>query len=324
MTDENETISPEEVERKNDFRLKLLRDEIAAQANAFDQIDSKTGVALGFTFVVVGQVLASVFRIATDQNHLQSSHPCLTTTVFVLANCFAFAAIISGIVARWPRKFNHGIQLNDKEKEGGYGDILKGAIEGLSEATKENESTNVSKGYWAQATYLMVGVALIVYLGLTVLLYAYSIPNSNQRTDSAVAAPTVSPIRDLAPQQQSDAEVRSKRLTTSAPQMPPAQYGISQRPSSSNPNPAPTNRESEIERKLKGIIVEQLQVDESKVLPNANFKLDLGADDLDVVELVMQVEEAFNLEISDEDMKKLATVKDMVSYVEQHTKRAQK
>ena len=84
---QHDAISQSEAEKKNELRLKLLKDEIASQANTFEQIDSKTGVALGFTFVVVGQVLASVFRIVTDQSHLQSSHAALTTSVFAVANC---------------------------------------------------------------------------------------------------------------------------------------------------------------------------------------------------------------------------------------------
>jgi len=56
-----------------------------------------------------------------------------------------------------------------------------------------------------------------------------------------------------------------------------------------------------VEEKVKQIIVEQLQVDEAEVTPNASFQEDLGADSLDVVELVMQFEEAFDLEIPDED-----------------------
>lgn len=318
MTDQNVAISQKETEKKNEFRLNLLKDEIAAQGNAFDQIDSKTGVALGFTFVVVGQVLASVFRISTDQNHLQSSHPSLTATVFVAANCLAIAAIISGIVARWPRKFNHGIEFNVQEIDGKYEDLMKGAIDALSRATNENQTTNSSKGNWALATYLLVGGTLIAYLGLTVILYFYSIPNSNRKTDSAMMNLQVSPTRDINSQKASDTEVRGTGLTRFALQTPPTQRGISHHLTSSS-DPNTTKRESEVERKLKAIIVEQLQVDESKVTSNANFKIDLGADDLDVVELVMQVEEAFNLEIDDGDAKKLTTVKDMVDYIEQHT-----
>ncbi len=71
----------------------------------------------------------------------------------------------------------------------------------------------------------------------------------------------------------------------------------------------------EIEQKVKEIIVEQLGVDESEVTPEASFIDDLGADSLDTVELVMAFEEAFDIEIPDEDAEKIATVKDAVEYV---------
>ena len=75
-----------------------------------------------------------------------------------------------------------------------------------------------------------------------------------------------------------------------------------------------------VEDKVKQIIVEQLQVDEAEVTPSASFQEDLGADSLDVVELVMQFEEAFDLEIPDEDAEKIATVGDAVTYIENKKK----
>src|SRR5215472_19171546 len=74
-----------------------------------------------------------------------------------------------------------------------------------------------------------------------------------------------------------------------------------------------------VEQKVKQIIVEQLGVDESQVDSNASFVDDLGADSLDIVELVMAFEEAFELEIPDEDAEKIATVKDAVDYIENKT-----
>jgi len=70
-----------------------------------------------------------------------------------------------------------------------------------------------------------------------------------------------------------------------------------------------------IEEKVKGIIVEQLGVDEDEVTPTASFVDDLGADSLDQVELVMALEEEFKLEISDEDAEKIKTVQDAVKYI---------
>ncbi len=71
----------------------------------------------------------------------------------------------------------------------------------------------------------------------------------------------------------------------------------------------------EIEQKVREIIVEQLGVEESEVTPEASFIDDLGADSLDTVELVMAFEEAFDIEIPDEDAEKITTVKDAIEYV---------
>ena len=70
-----------------------------------------------------------------------------------------------------------------------------------------------------------------------------------------------------------------------------------------------------ISPKVKEIIVEQLGVDPEKVKPEASFIDDLGADSLDIVELVMAMEEEFDLEIPDEDAEKLKTVQDVASYL---------
>jgi acyl carrier protein len=75
-----------------------------------------------------------------------------------------------------------------------------------------------------------------------------------------------------------------------------------------------------VEEKVKQIIVEQLGVDEAEVTPSASFTDDLGADSLDIVELVMAFEEAFEVEIPDEDAEKIKTVKDAVDYVNAHAK----
>jgi acyl carrier protein len=75
-----------------------------------------------------------------------------------------------------------------------------------------------------------------------------------------------------------------------------------------------------VEERVKQIIVEQLGVDEAEVTPNASFVDDLGADSLDTVELVMAFEEAFEIEIPDEDAEKIRTVQDAVTYIDQHAK----
>ena len=73
-----------------------------------------------------------------------------------------------------------------------------------------------------------------------------------------------------------------------------------------------------IEQRVKEIIVEQLGVNESEVKPEAKFVDDLGADSLDLVELVMALEEEYNMEISDEDAENILTVGDAIEYIKAH------
>jgi acyl carrier protein len=74
----------------------------------------------------------------------------------------------------------------------------------------------------------------------------------------------------------------------------------------------------QVEQKVKEIIVEQLGVDEAQVDKTASFVDDLGADSLDIVELVMAFEEAFKLDVPDEDAEKLKTVGDAIQYITSH------
>jgi acyl carrier protein len=73
---------------------------------------------------------------------------------------------------------------------------------------------------------------------------------------------------------------------------------------------------SETLTKLQGIVSEQLGVDESKIIPSASFTTELGADSLDVVELVMAFEEAFDIEIDDESAGKIQTVQDAIDFID--------
>ena len=73
-----------------------------------------------------------------------------------------------------------------------------------------------------------------------------------------------------------------------------------------------------VQEKVKKIIAEKLGVDPSEVVPEASFVDDLGADSLDLVELIMSMEEAFEVEISDEDAENLKTVQDAIDYINSH------
>ncbi len=79
---------------------------------------------------------------------------------------------------------------------------------------------------------------------------------------------------------------------------------------------ADVKAKANVAEKIKQIVSEQLGVDEGEVTPTASFVDDLGADSLDTVELVMAFEEAFEIEIPDEEAEKIRTVQDAVAYVE--------
>jgi acyl carrier protein len=75
---------------------------------------------------------------------------------------------------------------------------------------------------------------------------------------------------------------------------------------------------SDAQQRLRKIIAEQLSVDEEEVTPQASFIEDLNADSLDLVELIMTLEEEFNIKISDEDAEKIQTVQDAMDYLAEH------
>ncbi len=78
--------------------------------------------------------------------------------------------------------------------------------------------------------------------------------------------------------------------------------------------------EGKMQEKVKQIISEQLGVDEAEITSSASFVDDLGADSLDQVELVMALEEAFDLQIPDDDAEKIHTVQDAFDYIDKHAK----
>ena len=77
---------------------------------------------------------------------------------------------------------------------------------------------------------------------------------------------------------------------------------------------------AEIEARVKAIIVDKLGVDESEVTPTASFTNDLGADSLDTVELIMELEKEFGMQIPDDQAEKISTVQDAVDYIANNAK----
>ena len=91
-------------------------------------------------------------------------------------------------------------------------------------------------------------------------------------------------------------------------------------PAAGKTPPIPSERKKIMFERVKKIIVAQLDIDESQVTLDSSFVDDLGADSLDVVELIMALEQEFNIEIPDEDAEKIITVNDAVQYVANNVK----
>lgn len=79
---------------------------------------------------------------------------------------------------------------------------------------------------------------------------------------------------------------------------------------------------AEMQARLKKIVAEQLNVEESQVVPSARFSDDLNADSLDLVEMIMSLEEEFGVEIPDEDAERILTVQDAIDYIDAHVQQA--
>ena len=77
---------------------------------------------------------------------------------------------------------------------------------------------------------------------------------------------------------------------------------------------------SEIEKRVRDIIVDKLCISEDEIKPESSFQNDLGADSLDTVELIMEFERVFEVNIPDDQAEKIATVGDAIAYIEEHSK----
>jgi hypothetical protein len=151
------------------IRLQEVRNCIAGQANAFDATDTKTGVALGFAFVAIFQILAGILRAAPAIFHRSCVLDCLQWAAFGLLVLSFVAAITASFKSRWPRGFHNHAELTGNPTN--HLAALAEVVSGLEKVALANENTLEEKRYWAQITYGAVGVAILSSLLLATVLF---------------------------------------------------------------------------------------------------------------------------------------------------------
>lgn len=154
-------------EQKLDFLIGLRKDEIDSLGDVFDQIDNKTGVALGFMFVAVGAVLSGKTNLSKITEHLSATARGFYYGFAGLAMLAVGSAIIAGIGARWPRTFNRTVDFDAIEPDDTVVELKHAALNQLHAHAVEINHVVDSKGKWATVTYLSVASCLIAY---TILL----------------------------------------------------------------------------------------------------------------------------------------------------------
>src|ERR1035438_8299662 len=125
-------------------------------------------------FVVIGQVLAVVFRMAIERSQIHSAFPDAFNSMFAAANLFALLAIGCGVKARWPREFQHSIEFSEDELLLTYSGMLDVAVESFLAIYSANQTAIKNKHRWATGTYVFFGLALVTYLALILFLYFFS------------------------------------------------------------------------------------------------------------------------------------------------------
>jgi hypothetical protein len=153
---------------KLELRIRFRKDELAAQGNCFDQTDSKTGVALGFMFVAVGQLLGSMIM---KRGPGQAALTLGMQVMFYVSMVSVALALLSGVVCRWPAAVHSTVELEPSDFELTVVGMLANAAAVLDQCATDNAATLKRKGRWAQATYFFVAMALTCYLVLLMMVF---------------------------------------------------------------------------------------------------------------------------------------------------------
>lgn len=154
------------------LRVKDLEQKIHWQGNTFDQIDSKTGVTLGFISIMIGQILAATLKLCSDSSHIDPCQKFVCGFIFALGAICILLALIFGFMARTPRTFKGSADLksDDWDLDTQVG-IYKILVKRLGQIVIDNDDSLEAKGRWAELTYVFAGMSLFFFLLLATILY---------------------------------------------------------------------------------------------------------------------------------------------------------
>jgi hypothetical protein len=156
----------------NEEQLRVLNslrhDELELQGRTFDQIDSKTGIALGFLFVAVGQMLSSLVSIAGKTPDLLKRLPCGVRELGDLTALAALGALAFGVASRWPSTFHYDIGLTDGHPGETNEELLERLLKDSKDCIQKNHRALRTKGNLATWTYVFTALTLLAYISLAI------------------------------------------------------------------------------------------------------------------------------------------------------------
>jgi hypothetical protein len=154
------------------IQVDLLRREIDTQSNTFDQIDSKTGVALGFMSVLLGQLCVAVIRMVSENHPIPISSWYLTHILFGIVCTSMCCALICGFFARWPRVFESAESfLKEEIAYKSEIEILRVLEDKLQKSAEKNSDALEYKAKWADKTYFFSGASMLALIVFSALLF---------------------------------------------------------------------------------------------------------------------------------------------------------
>jgi hypothetical protein len=166
-----------------DLAITVAREEIATQSEAFDQLDTKTGVLLGFAMIAVSQVFSGVLHLVTEKQTLATEFSGWLALLFLIGTTAVLVATVAAVVQRLPHIYNN-ISTDKEDLQKSEIEMKRVVLDAYKDAAKSNESTLSRKAKLARAVSFGVGVALIC-LVLATGTFFFSIPKTQPKSPSS-------------------------------------------------------------------------------------------------------------------------------------------